>query len=271
MSVLAGLTDAFFVRAMLAGLALAIALAPLGCLVVWRRMAFFGDTLAHGALLGVALGLAFDLDIRAGVLAAALAIAVALWLLERRVEIPPDAFLGILAHGTLAVGLVVLAFLPGVRTDLMAYLFGDILSVGRGEVVALWAGGAALLGIVVLSWRALLAATVDPDLAAAEGVRVEFYRLLLLLLMAAAVAIAIRIVGVLLVTALLVVPAASARPFARSPEGMAAIAAVFGAVSVVAGLLASLQFDTPSGPSIVVASLILFIATLPLSAARLAR
>jgi zinc transport system permease protein len=236
-----------------------MAAGPLGCFVVWRRMAYFGDAAAHAAILGVALSLAVDAPVMAGVLAASLGMAAFLTLGAGRAY-AADTLLGVAAHGALAVGLVAASFQPALRIDLSAYLFGDILAVSRADVGAIWlaAGGAAAL--LAWRWRGLLTATLSPDLAAAEGIDPRHERLALTLALALLVAAAIKIVGALLITALLIIPAAAARAYARTPEGMAVLAAAVGAASALAGLAASWRFDTPAGPSIVSAAALAFAA-----------
>lgn len=250
--------DEFLARAMAGGVALALVAGPFGCFVVWRRMAYFGDTLAHAALLGVVLGALLDLDFSLGIAALSLAVALAVGFLQRRRDLASDTLLGILSHGALAAGLVTLALMHDARVNVMGWLLGDILALDWGDVAVLWGGGALLLAALAGVWRALVAMTVNEDLAAVEGVAVERSRLILLVLVALVVAAAMKVVGILLVTALLVIPAATARRFARTPEQMAALAAAVGALAVVLGLAGSWRFDTPSGPSVVVAALGLF-------------
>jgi len=255
--------DDFFTRALVAGIGLALVTGPLGCFVVWRRMAYFGDTMAHSALLGVALGFLFEIDLTIGVFVVAALASLVLLALERRGGLSVDALLGILSHGALSVGLVALAFMTWVRVDLLGFLFGDILAVSRLDIVLIWGGGALVLALLALLWRPLLAASVDEELAAAEGLAPARTRLVFMLMIALVVAIAMKIVGVLLITALMIIPAATARRFAATPEMMALLAALAGVLAVIGGLYGSLRFDTPSGPSIVVAALILFLASLP--------
>lgn len=263
--------DDFFLRALLAGIGVALTAGPLGCFVVWRRMAYFGDTMAHAGLLGVALSFVLQIAPAIGVFAVAAAIAAVLLLLDRRRGLSTDALLGLLAHGTLAVGLVLVALLTWVRIDLTALLFGDVLAVGVSDVVLIWGGGAVVLAGLAWVWRPLLADTVHPDLAAAEGMHPERARAVLMLLMALVIAVAMKVVGVLLITALLIIPAAAARRLAATPEAMAVAASITGVLAVVLGLFASLQWDTPSGPSIVVAAVVLFGLGLGLPALRLGR
>lgn len=258
--------DDFFVRALVAGVGLALVAGPLGCFVVWRRMAYFGDTMAHSALLGVALSFLFGIDLTLGVFAVGVLVAGALLLLQRQENLSTDALLGILSHSTLAVGLVLVAFMSWVRVDLIGFLFGDILAVSKPDIAVIYLGGAIVIGLLIRFWRPLLAATVSTELAEAEGQRPEVMRVLLMILMAIVIAMAMKLVGVLLITSLLIIPAATARRFSLTPEQMGIIAAFIGAVAVLGGLGASRQWDTPSGPSIVVAALVLFAVSLILPA-----
>jgi zinc transport system permease protein len=258
----------FFSRALIAGVGLAAVTGPLGCFVVWRRMSYFGDTMAHSALLGVALSLLLSVNVTLGVFAVAALVAGALLVLQRQNTLSTDALLGILSHATLAVGLVLVGFLTTVRIDLMGFLFGDILAVSVDDIVIIYGGGAAILLMLILNWRPLLASTVSPELAEAEGLRPEVSRIILMLLMACVIAIAMKLVGVLLITSLLIIPAATARRLSATPEMMAVIAAVLGAVAVVGGLFGSRTWDTASGPSIVVMALVLFLLSMLVPAGR---
>ena len=253
--------DDFFVRALLAGIGLALVTGPAGCFVVWRRLAYFGETIAHSALLGVGLAILCDIDLVFGILACACMVVLLMFFLERRDSLPADTILGLLCHGSLATGLVVLSFFPNIRVNLHSLLFGDILGVGRADVAVVWGGGAVALGVLWWLWRPLLAATVNTDLAAVAGLRPERTRLLFGFFVSAVIAVSIKIVGILLIVALLVIPAATVRRFSTSPERMALFATAAGVFSVVAGLYSSATFDTPSGPSIVVATLVLFAVT----------
>lgn len=254
--------DDFFTRALIAGIGLAITVGPLGCFVIWRRMAYFGDTMAHSALLGVALSLLFELNLMLSVFIVAAAVSLLLLLLQKRGALSTDALLGILSHSALSIGLVMVAFMSWVRIDLVGFLFGDILAVSEADIDLVWGGGILVLFAIVYLWRPLLASTVNPELAEAEGLQPERARLYFMLLMALVIAIAMKIVGILLITSLLIIPAATARRFATSPEIMAVLASVIGVLAVTGGLFGSLHFDTPSGPSIVVAAMGLFVLSL---------
>ncbi len=253
--------DDFLVRAVLAGAGVAAVTGPLGSFVVWRRMSFFGDTLAHSALLGVALGLLLGIDLTVGVLAVAVVAAILLLGIERRTGLAMDTVLGILSHGTLALGLVAVAFLERVRFDLMGFLFGDIFAVTATDIAWIYGGGALVLALIAYLWRPLLSATVHADLARAEGVPVDRVNLVFLLCLALVVATAMKVVGILLVAAMLIIPAATARPYSRTPERMAVFAVIIGWLSVAGGLGLSFAADTPGGPSIISFGLLLFALT----------
>ena len=248
--------DDFLVRAALAGAGVACAAGPLGCFVLWRRMAYFGDAASHAAVLGVALALAAQLPVFGGVLLAAAAMAVGAARLSGR-SWAMDTALGVAAHAALALGLVAAALLPGVRLDLETYLFGDILAVDINDLAAIWGAAAGAAALVTWRWRGLIASTLNADLAAAEEHDPERERLILALALALLVAAGIQVVGALLITAMLVIPAAAARAFAQTPEAMAAMAAAIGCCAAALGLTLSWHVDAPAGPSIVVAAVAL--------------
>ena len=254
--------DDFLIRALAAGIGVALVAGPIGCFVVWRRMAYFGATLAHSALLGIALGLLFEFGAVAGIVVVCVAVATLIGVVERPRRLAADTFLGILAHGALACGLIAIAFADNVRVDLMGYLFGDILAVTGRDIAAIYAGGFAALAALALIWRRLLAITVQEELARVEGVPVTAVRLVFMLIIAVAIAVAMKIVGVLLIVSMLIIPAAAARRFAATPEQMAGFAAAIGCVAVAGGLAAALAWDTPAGPAIVATATLIFFATL---------
>ena len=254
--------DDFFIRALLGGIGVALLAGPLGCFIVWRRLAYFGDTLSHSALLGVAMALLLDMNITVTVFIISLVVSMLLILLQRRATLSSDSLLGLLAHSTLAVGLVVLAFMTWVRVDLMGFLFGDILAITVRDIAIIWIGGLTVLVFISFIWKPLLASTVSYEIAVAEGLRPDLANFFFMFLMAGVIAISMKIVGVLLITALLLIPAATARRFSGNPEIMAVMASILGAASVWLGLEGSLKWDTPAGPSIVVAALAFFIISL---------
>lgn len=246
----AKMLDDFLTRAALAGLGLSLATGPLGCFVVWRRMAYFGDATAHAAILGVALAFAFEISVYAGTLAMALVMAILVGRLAARGH-AMDTALGVLAHSALAFGLVAASLQEGLRVDLSAYLFGDILAVGRADLAVVWGGALAVVALLAWRWQGLLASTVNDELAQAAGLDPRREQAVLTLALAIVVAVAIKIVGALLIASMLIIPAAAARAGARSPEAMAVIAVAIGAGASLGGLGLSLWADTPAGPSII--------------------
>lgn len=258
--------DPFLLRALAVGIGAATVAGPIGCFVVWRRMAYVGDAMAHSALLGVVISLLFSVHILIGVIAVTVSIALALIVLQAsRPWFSSDALLGMLAHSSLSFGLLAIGLMSWVRIDLLSYLFGDILSVTAADVWVVWIGGIVVLAVLATIWRPLLAASVNEDLARAEGLPVLKAKLLFTVLIAVVIGLAMKLVGILLITALLIIPAVTARRFSGSPEAMALAAAGIGAFSVVAGLTGSMFFDVPAGPSIVVSAALLFaLGQLPL-------
>lgn len=240
-------------------LAVALVAGPLGCFVVWRRMAYFGDTLAHSALLGVALSVFFSLNLSLTTALVPLTIALLLVWLEQRGGLPLDTLLGILSHSALAAGLVLVAQLEGVRIDLMALLFGDLLAITSGELGVIVGVAAVILGLLLWLWRPLINITLNPELAAVEGTPVMAVRTALMVATALLIAIAMKIVGVMLITALLIIPAAAARRLSHTPEQMAVWASALACCSVLGGTALAWHADTPVGPSVVVVASALFV------------
>jgi zinc transport system permease protein len=257
-----GMLGDFFTRALIGGIGIALFAGPLGCFILWRRMAYFGDALSHSALLGIALGFLLGIDLTLGILGICVAVALFLLALQRQKRLTVDTLLVILSHSALSIGLVAASFAPSLRIDLTGYLFGDILAIAPRDLIWIYAGGILVLGVLLAIWQALLSLTVNEELARAEGVNAEATGLIFMLLIAVTVALAMKAVGILLVSALLIIPAAAARRFVTTPEHMAVLAAAIGAASVVAGLLSSLHLDTPAGPSIVVAAAAFFMLSL---------
>jgi zinc transport system permease protein len=254
--------EPFLLRALLAGLGLAVVAAPLGCFVVWRRMAYYGEAVAQAGLIGIALGLALSLNLTASVLVLTLAVSALLVVLGRQQVIPFDSLLGLIAHAALAIGVIAASLVRGPQLALMAFLFGDIFAVSVTDLQWIFIGGAVALAALVWVWRPLLAASVHEDLATAEGVPTERIQLLFVLVLALVVSIAIKIVGVLLTIAFLIMPAVAARPLSETPEQMAVFAAIFGMLSVAIGLFVSVSLDTPGGPSIVLVLALIFVISI---------
>lgn len=248
------------IHALVAALLLAAMLGPLGAFVVWRRMAYFGDTIAHASLLGVALSLlvgdALPMTFAVFLVAGVVALVLVRYARDRRFH--ADTVLGILAHSALALGLVLVSLNRSVQVDINAYLFGDVLTTDVADIGLLAMLSMAVVGIIIARWRRLLMATIHPDIAQVEGVNTSREQLILTLLLAAVIAVSIKLTGILLITALLIIPAAGARYLAKSPVQMAVFSGIVGMLSVSGGLLASLQWDVPTAPMMVVVSAALF-------------
>jgi zinc transport system permease protein len=259
--------DDFMMRALLAGLGVALVSAPLGCFVVWRRMAYFGDATAHAAMLGVALSLAIDTDVFIGALILASLMAWITTSLSGR-NYSMDTLLGVLSHSFLAMGLVIVTFVQGVRIDLMAYLFGDILAVSKFDLSVIWIGAVAVLGLISWRWKPLFLATINEDLSYASGINPKREQLILTIALGVTVAVSIKVIGVLLITAMLIIPTAAARNLARNPEMMAIVACLISCGSVYSGLEVSYAYDTPPGPTIVCMALAAFLLLNIVSALR---
>ncbi|GEM74747.1 zinc ABC transporter permease subunit ZnuB [Vibrio sagamiensis] len=248
----------FLLPSILAGLGIAIISGPLGSFVVWRRMAYFGDTLAHASLMGLALGFLLNVNLYLALLVCCLILAVVLVTLQKQQVVATDTLLGILAHSSLSIGLVSVSFLDNVRVDLMSYLFGDLLAVSPQDLIFIYAGVVTIGTCLFVFWRPLLSSTVSEELAAVEGVNIDLVRLVLMLMVGIVIAVGMKFVGALIMTSLLIIPAATARKVSSSPEQMALIASIIGSVSVLMGLSLSWNFDTPAGPSVVISATSLF-------------
>ena len=254
--------DDFLVRAIIAGIGIALVTGPLGCFVVWRRLSFFGDTLAHSALLGVLLSLSLNINVSLTIFVVSSLVALILLRLEKSTNLAGDSLLGLISHSSLAIGLVILGFLSFIRFDVLGVLFGDILSVNTNDLLFIWIGGGLILAVLFYIWKPLFASTVNYELAEAEGMNPERVNAIFTILLAALIAISIKMIGVLLITGLLIIPTAMARNLSNNPKQMVVLSIIGGLLSVFIGLYASFEINTASGPSIVVVALILFILSL---------
>lgn len=248
----------FLLPSILAGLGIALIAGPLGSFVVWRKMAYFGDTLAHASLMGLALGFLFNINLYFALLICCLMLAVLLVTLQKQKLVATDTLLGILAHSALSLGLVAVSFLDNVRVDLMSYLFGDLLAVSPTDLMFIYAGAAVIGLVLTIFWRPLLSTTVNEDLAAVDGINIDLMRLILMLLVGIVIAVGMKFVGALIMTSLLIIPAATARKFSSTPEQMALFASIIGSIAVCGGLSLSWFYDTPAGPSVVISAATMF-------------
>lgn len=250
---------------LLAGLSLTCLTGPLGTFVVWRRMSYFGDTLSHAALLGVAFGFLLNINLFYAIILVTLILAIGLLWLESQKQLPVDTLLGILAHSALSLGLVVISLMNNIRIDLMGYLFGDILSITMFDVYQIVICVVIIGLLLVWRWNHFLFITVSEELAFSHGIDVPITKFILTILLALTIGIAMKFVGALIITALLIIPAATAKYYAKNPESMAIIAILIGMISIIGGILFSLCYDTPTGPSVVLSNTCLFFISLFIS------
>lgn len=247
--------DEFIIRALLGGIAVALAAGPLGSFIVWKKMAFFGDAVAHSSVLGVVIGMIIGINQSFSVAIFALCFALLITLMRRQNLLSSDTILGLAAHGTLAIGMILQAIMAPAKFNITSLLFGDILAISYQDIAIMYAGSLIIICGIASIWRPLLLATINEDLARVEGVNVTRISFLFTLMVALMVALSIKIVGVLMVSSLLIIPAATARMFSKTPERMAYLASAFGILAICVGIFSSLKFDAPAGPSVVVAML----------------
>ena len=266
--------------ALIAPLVLAVIAGPVGCLIVWRRMAYFGDAIAHSALLGVALGLFIGFSPNIGVTLICAIFAVLLVYLQHRRKLSIDTLLGILAHGALAFGLL-LVFWSALETGhdthngsnhsidphtlLEIYLLGSLENISMNQNIILIVGASLIAVILKLIWEPLILMTLNIDLARAEGVPTLRLQYIMMGIMTALVVMGLQITGVLFITSLLIMPAAAARQISTTPEKMIIWSIIFAFSGVLTGYMASHEAHLPPGPSIVSALTIIFIISLFIS------
>ncbi len=245
--------DDFLIRSLLAGSLMVMVAAPMGCLMVWQRLAFLADTLGHASVLGIALALILSLQPVLGVL---LVIAIIMFIVRLSSGDRPVAFsesvLAIISHTGLAGGILLLGVFGFGNISLEALMFGDLLATTVTDLVFIAGTVALLLALLWWRWHDFVAVSVSPEIAQAEGIAVKKVQLILYLMIALLIAVMMKIMGVLLIGAMLVIPVNAARNFSRGPEQMMWISLLFGALSLYSGVFFSWQFDWQTGPAIVV-------------------
>jgi zinc transport system permease protein len=254
--------DDFLLRAVLAGLIMVVIAAPMGCLMVWQRLAFLSDTLGHAAVLGVGLGLMLQLEPIFGVLAVALVIVFSLSRVSSFNSALSETTLAIISHTGLAGGIILVGLLPGPAVNLEAILFGDLLATTSADLLNLLLTTVLLLVLLLRHWRAFVAVSVSREIAQAEGIEVRRIQFLMYIMIALLVAVMMKVMGVLLIAAMLVIPTTSARLFSRSPEQMVYISGLYGLFALGGGITSSFHFDWQTGPAIVVSATVLLLLTL---------
>ena len=256
------LLDDFVVRSVIAGLLMITIAAPMGCLMVWQRLAFLSDTLGHAAVLGVGLGLWLQLHPMVGVLAVVVLIVISLSRVVSFNNALSETTLAVISHSGLAAGLILLGTMPSQTISLESILFGDLLATTVTDLGLIFATVVILVFLLLQHWRSFVAVSVSREVAQAEGIEVRRLQFLMYLMIALLVAVMMKVMGVLLIAAVLVIPTSSARLLSKSPEQMVLISALFGAASLGGGMLSSFQFDWQTGPAIVLSAAVLLIVTL---------
>jgi len=257
--------DDFLVRSVIAGLIMVAIAAPMGCLMVWQRLAFLSDTLGHAAVMGVGLGLLLEVTPVFGVLAVALLIVFALNRVNSFNSALSETTLAIISHTGLAGGIILVGLLPAQAVNLEAILFGDLLATTRADLTWLLITTVVLLLLLLHHWRSFVAVSVSREIAQAEGIEVRKVHLLMYIMIALLVAVMMKVMGVLLIAAMLVIPTSSARLFSRSPEQMVAVSALYGLGALAGGISSSFHFDWQTGPAIVVSATLLLLITLAIT------
>lgn len=256
------LLDDFLVRSIIAGLLMVSIAAPMGCLMVWQRLAFLSDTLGHAAVMGVGLGLLLQLPAMFGVLAVVILIVVSLSQVTSFNTALSETTLAIISHTGLAAGLILLGVLPANTVSLEAILFGDLLAVTLSDLGMILVTTIVLAGLLIKHWRSFVAVSVSREIAQAEGIEVRKVQLIMYMMIALLVAVMMKVMGVLLIAAMLVIPTSSARVLSSSPERMVMLSALFGCAALGGGILSSFQFDWQTGPAIVLSATTLLLITL---------
>ena len=254
--------DDFLVRSILAGLMMVSIAAPMGCLMVWQRLAFLSDTLGHAAVLGVGIGLLLEVNPMFGVLAVVILIVFSLSQVANFNNALSETTLAIISHTGLAGGLILLGALPSNSVSLEAILFGDLLATTRSDLLMILVTTLILLVLLIRHWRPFVALSVSREIAQAEGISVRKEQFLMYMMIALLVAVLMKVMGVLLIAAMLVIPTTSARLLSQNPEQMVWFSAAFGILSLAGGITGSFQFDWQTGPSIVLSATIFLVVTL---------
>jgi len=246
----------FVWRSLIAGVAIGIVAGPIGVFLIWRRMSFLGETIAHASMLGISISLLLDINFYFGLFFVAILVAFLLNYLSLNKELAPDAILALLAHSSLALGILVI---PTSQLNIMEFLFGDILAVSGTDIAMIVSVSASCCLALKVIWPDLILLTINEDLATAENVPVGTTKLIYLFCVALVFAVAIKVIGILLITSMLVIPALAARSFAKDSESMVWCSSLMATLSVFGGVGISCVWDLSTGPAIVVFCALLFL------------
>jgi zinc transport system permease protein len=253
------LFDHFMAKAFFVGLLISLLCGPMGSLVLWQRMSFFGDTLAHASLLGVSMAALFDIPLPLGLGGTTLAVGFFIHLLSQKKNLPLNTLLAIATQITLALGIIGIS-LTRQQGYMTSFLFGDLLALDRLDLILICAVVPLVLSLIKLFWRPFIIVILNEEIAAAEGLPVRRLKLIYTLVFALSIAIVSRTVGVLLVVSLLIIPAAAARLVSKTPESMAIRAIIIGMASICLGLFLSWKLDLPTTPTVTLSATLILIA-----------
>jgi zinc transport system permease protein len=253
----------FMKRALLALLCVAPACAAMGVMVVNFRMAFFSDAVSHSAFTGVALGLLFAINPMITLVIFGVLVGLGITQLRSRTDLPTDTIIGVFFSGAVALGIVIISHRRALGRLLEAFLYGDVLAISRGDLKMMFVLLIVVLGFIGYSYNELFLIGLNEDLSRTRGTRVKLYNYAFSILLALVVTVSIRAIGILLVTAMLIVPAATARTLAKSAGGMFWYAIGVSLISAVSGLAASYHFDTATGATVILVATILFALSYP--------
>ncbi len=253
----------FMQRALIAGTLMGLTLSLLGVFVVLRKSAFFGDAVAHFAFAGIAVGFLLAVNPLLAAVVVSLILALGMGYIQSQAPRQSlDTIIGIFFSGAAALGIFIIGLLEGYRVDLFQFLFGDIIAVSRVDMVVAAAITIVVIGLLLAIWRELFKVTFNREIAFISGVRVSLLDYVFLGLLAAVTAMSIKIVGIILVPALLVIPAATAKNISQNFRQMVFYSGLFGVLSVIGGLVGSFYLNTASGATIVLLSILFFVLTL---------
>ncbi|KDB19613.1 metal ABC transporter permease [Wolbachia endosymbiont of Glossina morsitans morsitans] len=254
------LTQDFFINSLVAVVVISLVTGALGSFMIWQRLSYLGDSLSHSSLLGVALALIFEISPSLSIMLIAITFAILLSLNFNRLY-SADTILNIVTNVVLSSSLILMSFLPSGNNSIISSLFGDILTLDQSDIVLIFLTSAVVTLILIFRWRYWLMISINQDLAVVEKINVNFVRLEFLITLAIFIAIAAKLIGILLVAAFLLIPAASARLISKTPMEMIIVATVFSVISGISGLMLSASFDLLTGPAIIlVAAVYLIIA-----------
>jgi len=252
----------FIQRALIASLIVGILCPFVGNFVVLRKMSFFSDAISHSAFAGIAVGALLGIDLSLSSLVVAILIAFFIAFLSEKTTLSHDTIIGIAFSGSIATGILIIGMLKGYRMDVFTFLFGDILAITRTDLVLLLLICIISIGVLTVFLKPFLQITFNRELARIEGINVRVFEYMLFFIIAVVVTVSLKIIGIILVTSLLIVPAAAAKNLASSMKHLFVLSCVFGIISGITGLLGSVYLNTPSGPTIVLVSIGIFFLTM---------